>query len=791
MTQDQETQPQEMFQLGEAEAASRMRAFKIRPLTEDEDEAVTEQWKDGTLDSHPYADMVPLMSEDEFAALVQGMLQTGYDASEPITLVLARSGALQVLDGRNRAAAARQAWLAASEQDPLAREDMVPHFRVLMSTSDDEDDTGDLAMLEFVNRRATARRNLAPTQRAALAFTLKGEIAKLCTQQPRAAGKFAAADARAGRSATSAKAAELAGASTRNTERVDSTLTRAEQVLGPERAKEIHQQMLNGSLTARAAERIVLDAEAEARGQDEPEPETEDERQVRMFEEAEQSDWDKDPKSTEDTAFDAHLGQQRGDVEMAERFVSNVVLGDPCPRCGSTDIRHDRVRDHDVCNSCGAHIQGGEVIDQDVPTFIDCPHCRETDTLEVDYTREGREFDNISLAGEVATCTACGKDVRTFHEAFLSDAARPSGRRAIEEWSVMDEGGEFDHLAPKEIWEITKSAIAEVVPFRVAAERMGHQPWGGERGPTTDTRNVESSKDTGSNAKARETKSREPKAKGNDEWYTPPAVLDACRLAAGKGKRVKFAGDINTCVVAQRNVEAEQYWTLVPPTTTEQKNTPGKWMGTFEPGKVKLSGIQWGNVTYSDPAPAATEIMDAYERGDVAQAFLLLNVATDTKIQQRALRLSTARCWFEGRLAFHDETNTPREANRNAQVLYYMGPHTDHFGAHLARFGYCDAIDAEGYIARASAPQPPTGGHGKGPKPTPGKAAKKATAPKATAPKFVADEQAPKKKGPAKKASSKAAPKREPAPKKKGPAKKGPAKKASAAKKAPKKGAKR
>lgn len=93
---------------------------------------------------HEYANLFPLMSDEEHSALVEDMSKNGYDERYPVMIYHK-----QILDGRNRFLAAQEAGVE-------------PRFAEFYTAFDDE-------ALDYVIRSNLHRRHLTPGQRAVVA----------------------------------------------------------------------------------------------------------------------------------------------------------------------------------------------------------------------------------------------------------------------------------------------------------------------------------------------------------------------------------------------------------------------------------------------------------------------------------------------------------------------------------------------------------------------------------------------------------------------------------------------
>ena len=153
---------------------------------------------------------------------------------------------------------------------------------------------------------------------------------------------------------------------------------------------------------------------------------------------------------------------------------------------------------------------------------------------------------------------------------------------------------------------------------------------------------------------------------GDNEWYTPPAFIDAARLAMG---RIDL--DPASSEIANRTVCAETFF------TAEQNGLDQTW-----------SGSVWMNPPYAQPliSDFADAVSARFETGQIEQACVLVNNATETAWFQRMLGASTAVCFPRGRIRFLDPNGNPG-APLQGQAVIYMGPRVDEFCAAFATFG--------------------------------------------------------------------------------------------------------
>lgn len=149
----------------------------------------------------------------------------------------------------------------------------------------------------------------------------------------------------------------------------------------------------------------------------------------------------------------------------------------------------------------------------------------------------------------------------------------------------------------------------------------------------------------------------------SDEWYTPRWVIEAARKVMGE-----IDLDPASCALAQDVVQAGLFWS---------KTQGGERMGWF--GRV------WLNPPYSAPPLFVEKLMAEYTSGNVKQAVVLLNNATETGWFQ-ALLARFPVCFLSKRLAFwrHDHADV---GARQGQAVFYLGPDVERFCEVFGEFG--------------------------------------------------------------------------------------------------------
>ena len=154
---------------------------------------------------------------------------------------------------------------------------------------------------------------------------------------------------------------------------------------------------------------------------------------------------------------------------------------------------------------------------------------------------------------------------------------------------------------------------------------------------------------------------------GNNEWYTPEPILAAARAVMGK-----IDLDPASSEVANGAVEAGRFF------TTEDDGLTQKWFGNV-----------WMNPPYAQPLvnEFSKAITEKYQSGEIQQACVLVNNATETEWFQRMFRVASAACFLLHRVKFLDPDGNASGAPLQGQAVLYMGKDAVAFSREYGQYG--------------------------------------------------------------------------------------------------------
>jgi phage N-6-adenine-methyltransferase len=121
--------------------------------------------------------------------------------------------------------------------------------------------------------------------------------------------------------------------------------------------------------------------------------------------------------------------------------------------------------------------------------------------------------------------------------------------------------------------------------------------------------------------------------------------------------------DLASCAVANKTVQAKTYFSV------EDDGLKHDWYGTV-----------WLNPPYSSDLLSrfVHKLVEHYLSGDVSQAVVLVNNATETKWFQKLVSIASAIVFTNGRIKF-DTVEGRKGSPLQGQVLIYAGSHSERF----------------------------------------------------------------------------------------------------------------
>ena len=146
---------------------------------------------------------------------------------------------------------------------------------------------------------------------------------------------------------------------------------------------------------------------------------------------------------------------------------------------------------------------------------------------------------------------------------------------------------------------------------------------------------------------------------GNNEWYTPARYIELARTVIGG-----IDTDPASSEIANRLVKAKTIFTAA------------------EDGRDQIwHGRVWLNPPYAQPL--INEFIEAvtskYESGEITEACVVVNNATETQWGQRLLSCASAVCFLKSRIKFLDPEGNATGAPLQGQAIFYMGDCVDAF----------------------------------------------------------------------------------------------------------------
>lgn len=153
---------------------------------------------------------------------------------------------------------------------------------------------------------------------------------------------------------------------------------------------------------------------------------------------------------------------------------------------------------------------------------------------------------------------------------------------------------------------------------------------------------------------------------GNNEWYTPPDIIEAARAVLGG-----FDLDPASSEIANRTVGAVRIF------TAEDDGLAQEWP----------TGRIWMNPPYAQPLMGQFAAKYSAEIRKGSSGVVLVNNATETVWFQTIAQVSSAICFPQSRIRFVDPQGNQSGAPLQGQAILYAGSNPDAFHAAFGSFG--------------------------------------------------------------------------------------------------------
>lgn len=165
----------------------------------------------------------------------------------------------------------------------------------------------------------------------------------------------------------------------------------------------------------------------------------------------------------------------------------------------------------------------------------------------------------------------------------------------------------------------------------------------------------------------KENKAHVSHSSGENEWYTPPNIIQSARVVMGT-----IDLDPATSEKANEVVKASKIFTI------NNSGLEQEWHGNV-----------WLNPPYAQPLISQFSDKVVEQTNNFSQCMVLVNNATETTWLQNMMARCDAICFVKGRIRFVDVDGNPSGAPLQGQVILYFGKSGDKFNSEFKAHGIC------------------------------------------------------------------------------------------------------
>jgi len=165
-----------------------------------------------------------------------------------------------------------------------------------------------------------------------------------------------------------------------------------------------------------------------------------------------------------------------------------------------------------------------------------------------------------------------------------------------------------------------------------------------------------------------------------DSWYTPSTYVDAARAVMGSIDLDPFSSEHANETVRATRILTEDRSAFVNAWRKDKRKYP--------------KGVRvWMNPPYSSGliTRAVDLFLENLSAGQIEQAVVLVNNATDTQWFRALREYSTAVCFTHHRISFESPDGKRISGNTRGQTFFYFGSESraEAFVVEFSRFGWC------------------------------------------------------------------------------------------------------